>query len=193
MVYRILPTILLLALTGSVCNAQQGTFPELKAQNLEKKILSLPSDFSGEVNLVFIAFEQDQQREVDSWLDAAPYIFKGNPAIPVYEVAAIGKEYKLAKYFIDRGMRIKHLERGTARPIRSRCLSRRSHSNRRFRLRTRIGPPCCSWIVKGKVLWRGLRPILRHEGQLAPICPGRVACGVALNKNHLFLLSRPSG
>jgi len=105
MAFRMVPTILLLTLMGGVSDAQQAMFPELKAQNLDHKILSLPGDFSGELNLVFVAFEQDHQREVDSWLEAAPYIFKGYPGIPFYEVAAIGKDYKLARYFINKGMR----------------------------------------------------------------------------------------
>ena len=80
-------------------------FPEVKAQNIEGKMLSLPGDFTGDLNLVLVAFERDQQREVDSWLEAAPEIFKGHPGIPCYEVSVMGKEYKMAHFFIDRAMR----------------------------------------------------------------------------------------
>jgi hypothetical protein len=98
-------TFLVLTLLVGVGNAQQATFPEVKAQNLEHQMLSLPGDFSGDLNLVLITYESDQQREADSWLEAAPELFKGYPGIPVYEVPTLGKEYKWFKFIIDRSMR----------------------------------------------------------------------------------------
>src|ERR1700688_3530850 len=94
-----------MTLMAGTSPAEQGTFPELKAQNLEGKMMTLPGDFSGDLNLVLIAYERDQQREVDTWLEAAPELLKSYPGIPCYEVPTLGKEYKLAKFLIDRGMR----------------------------------------------------------------------------------------
>jgi hypothetical protein len=96
---------LLFTATALPAPAQPSVFPELKAQNLEGKILSLPGEFSGDLNLVLIAFERDQQREVDSWLEAQPEIFKGHPGIPCYEISTMGKEYKMARFLIDRSLR----------------------------------------------------------------------------------------
>jgi hypothetical protein len=94
-----------MTLMAGTSPGQQATFPEVKAQNLEGKMMTLPNDFSGDLNLVLIAYERDQQREVDSWLEAAPELFKSYPGVSCYEVPTLGKEYKLAKFFIDRGMR----------------------------------------------------------------------------------------
>ena len=43
-------------------------FPIVKASNLEKRELSLPADFEGERNLLLVAFEREQQKNVDTWL-----------------------------------------------------------------------------------------------------------------------------
>ena len=46
-------------------------FPTVTGSNLQRKSLRLPEGFEGEWNLVFIAFQQWQQRQVDSWLSFA--------------------------------------------------------------------------------------------------------------------------
>jgi hypothetical protein len=99
------PLLLLMTLMAGTSPGQQARFPEVKAQNLLGKMMTLPSDFSGDLNLVLIAYDMDQQKEVDTWLEAAPELFKGYPGIPCYEVPTLGKEYKLAKFLISRGMR----------------------------------------------------------------------------------------
>ena len=43
-------------------------FPTAKGSNLQRKKLSLPQDFDGELNIVLIAFERWQQNTVDTWL-----------------------------------------------------------------------------------------------------------------------------
>ena len=85
--------------------AQQGVFPPLTAENLEKKVFSLPGDFAGEYNLLLITFESDQQREADSWLEALPDLLKGQSGISCYEISVASKEYKLARFVLNRAMR----------------------------------------------------------------------------------------
>jgi hypothetical protein len=43
----------------------------VNGSNLLREKLTLPRDFQGRFNLVFIAFEQWQQMEVDSWMALA--------------------------------------------------------------------------------------------------------------------------
>jgi hypothetical protein len=45
------------------------TFPTVKGSNLLREKLTLPQDFQGGLNLVFIPFEKWHQVEVDSWMD----------------------------------------------------------------------------------------------------------------------------
>ena len=84
--------------------AQQGTFPKLKASNLQKKTLSLPGDFDGERNLVLIAFQRKQQENVDTWLREMKR-FKSSPGFHYYELPTISKLNPIARWFINRGMR----------------------------------------------------------------------------------------
>jgi hypothetical protein len=80
-------------------------FPPLKASNLEKTELSLPSAFEGKVNLVLIAFERRQQKDVDTWLAALPDIQKSHPGLEYYELPTIKRMGALMRWFIDNGMR----------------------------------------------------------------------------------------
>jgi len=41
-------------------------FPSVKASNLEKRDFNLPADFEGERNLLLVAFEREQQKDVDT-------------------------------------------------------------------------------------------------------------------------------
>ena len=82
----------------------QGTFPELKASNLQKKTLSLPGDFAGERNLLLIAFQRKQQENVDTWLREMKR-FKSSPGFHYYELPTISKLNPIARWFINRGMR----------------------------------------------------------------------------------------
>lgn len=51
-----------------VANPVFAHFPELKASNLEGRSFALPADFEGERNLLLIAFQREQQQQIDTWL-----------------------------------------------------------------------------------------------------------------------------
>ena len=84
--------------------AQLGTFPKLKASNLEKQTFSLPDDFAGERNLLLIAFQRKQQENVDTWLRGLKQ-FESTPGFHYYELPTISKLNPIARWFINRGMR----------------------------------------------------------------------------------------
>ena len=46
-------------------------FPTVTGSNLLRQKLTLPRDFQGELNVVFVAFQQWQQMEVNSWIPLA--------------------------------------------------------------------------------------------------------------------------
>ena len=51
-------------------NAQaslNGSFPVIASYNLEKTKVTLPADFQGQVNLIFLTFESEQQKAADTW------------------------------------------------------------------------------------------------------------------------------
>ncbi len=81
-----------------------GTFPKLTASNLEKQALKLPEDFAGERNLLLIAFQREQQKNVDTWLQEMKR-FDWAPDFRYYELPTIDKLNPVARWFINSGMR----------------------------------------------------------------------------------------
>jgi hypothetical protein len=69
----------------------------------------LPEDFEGDRNLLLIAFQRDQQKNVDTWLRQMKR-FEA-PGFRYYELPTLGRLSPLVRWFIDNGMR-----RGIADP-----------------------------------------------------------------------------
>ena len=81
------------------------TFPNLTSKNLSGNELKLPAGFSGEKNLVLIAFERDQQKDVDTWLKVLPQYQQAHPTMAYYELPTIKRMNGMVRFFIDNGMR----------------------------------------------------------------------------------------
>ncbi len=85
--------------------AGSAKFPDLKASNLESRAFNLPQDFGGERNLVLIAFQREQQEQLDTWLKEMKRFQEVDPAFQYYELPTIDKLNAVARWFIDSGMR----------------------------------------------------------------------------------------
>ena len=81
------------------------TFPTVSGSNLLREKLTLPGDFQGRFNLVFIPFEQWQQMEVDSWMALAKELEEQFDGLVYYELPTIQSRNTLFKMFINEGMR----------------------------------------------------------------------------------------
>jgi len=81
------------------------TFPTVSGSNLLREKLTLPGDFQGRFNLVFIPFEQWQQMEVDSWMTLAKELEQQFDGLVFYELPTIQSRNILYKTFINEGMR----------------------------------------------------------------------------------------
>jgi hypothetical protein len=81
------------------------TFPTVNGSNLLREKLTLPRDFQGRFNLVFIPFEQWQQMEVDSWMALAKELEEQFDGLVYYELPTIQSRNTLYKMFINEGMR----------------------------------------------------------------------------------------
>ena len=86
-------------------NSPAGHFPSVKASNLEKRNFNLPADFEGERNLVLVAFEREQQKDVDTWLREMKRFEELDPGFRYYELPTIQRPNALTRWFIDSGMR----------------------------------------------------------------------------------------
>ena len=115
-VYRLLPTAVLGLIVTMVCGADNSgkmnlkaanpaMFPKLRASNLENREFQLPQDFAGERNLVLIAFQREQQEQIETWLREMPRFQASDPGFQYYELPTIERLNSLARWFIDSGMR----------------------------------------------------------------------------------------
>ena len=95
--------------TGTVMNAvgadTLGQFPRVEGSNLEGEHFALPSDFKGELNVVLVAFQREQQSDVDSWMPFLKSVGERRPDLRVYEIPTLGRGYRWMRPFIDGGMR----------------------------------------------------------------------------------------
>jgi hypothetical protein len=80
-------------------------FPTVNGSNLLREKLSLPRDFKGKLNLIFIPFEQWQQMEVDSWMALAKELEEQFDGLVYYELPTIQSRNSFYKLFINEGMR----------------------------------------------------------------------------------------
>jgi len=80
-------------------------FPQVSGSNLLRERLSLPQDFKGQFNLLFVPFQQWQQMEVDSWLDFTSQMEQSFPGLAHYELPTIQKMASISQWFINEGMR----------------------------------------------------------------------------------------
>lgn len=82
-----------------------ATFPSVTAPNLAGHNMRLPADFAGDLNLVLIAFQREQQADIDTWLEPGRKLMAKFPHLACYELPVIGKMNPLFRRFIAEGMR----------------------------------------------------------------------------------------
>lgn len=104
-VYRIAAALVFVLLTAGTAAGDAARFPVLTARNLNGRSLTLPRDFAGRENLVFVAFERKQQAEVDSWSAAVAALRARRPELGAYELPTLSRGLSLMRGFIDGGMR----------------------------------------------------------------------------------------
>jgi hypothetical protein len=80
-------------------------FPTVTGSNLHRKRIDLPHDFEGELNLVFIPFQQWQQTQVDTWIPFARRLEETHSGLRYYELPTIRRLNVLARTFVNEGMR----------------------------------------------------------------------------------------
>jgi hypothetical protein len=81
------------------------TFPLVKAENLNRETIEIPSQLQGEVNLVMVAFQQWHQGIVNSWVPFLESLAERHENFDYYELPTIRKMNFVYRRFIDGGMR----------------------------------------------------------------------------------------
>ncbi len=81
------------------------SFPIVNGSNLRREKITLPQDFEGKFNLIFVAFQQWHQEEVNSWIPLAESLEEQFPGLVYYELPTIRSLSTLSRFFINEGMR----------------------------------------------------------------------------------------
>jgi hypothetical protein len=84
---------------------QPGTFPVIAAETLRGRRIQLPGQLKGERNLLLVAYEREQQSDIDTWLAVLDTFSVQPPAFAYYELPTIGGKFKLMRAVIDGGMK----------------------------------------------------------------------------------------
>jgi hypothetical protein len=80
-------------------------FPTVQAKNLEGDQTTIPDDAKGKVTLVAVAFLQQSQGQLDSWLNPFYENFGKRDDFMFYEIPMIAGGYVFMKPIISSGMR----------------------------------------------------------------------------------------
>ena len=80
-------------------------FPTVRGSNLLREKIELPAGFEGELNVVLVAFQQWQQRLVDTWIPFVQELEATHPGVYYYELPTIRNMNILARTFVNEGMR----------------------------------------------------------------------------------------
>lgn len=79
--------------------------PELRGEFLTGREVVLPQAAQGRVTLLLLGFTYKSRFAVEAWAERFRAQYQSDPRVTFYEVPVIGGMAKLAKWFIDSGMR----------------------------------------------------------------------------------------
>jgi hypothetical protein len=82
-----------------------GMFPPLSGYNLNKQKVKLPDGMAGKTDLLLISFAPEQQKDVDSWLEAAQALQHTNFQFRYYELPAEGRENFIFRWWDTSSLR----------------------------------------------------------------------------------------
>lgn len=80
-------------------------FPRVRAANLERRPVVLPDDFAGGRNLILIAFQREQQFDIDTWISVAKRQMQRHRDFRFYELPTISRRIPLTRWWLDGAMR----------------------------------------------------------------------------------------
>jgi len=80
-------------------------FPKVSGTDLKRRKRTFPADFAGDLNLVFIPFQQWHQAHVDTWVPTMLKLEEDFPGFRFYEFPTIQRMNVISRTFINEGMR----------------------------------------------------------------------------------------
>jgi hypothetical protein len=139
-------------------------FPTVSGSNLQRQKLTLPQDFQGERNLVFVAFERWHQTQVDTWIPLARQLEAAHPGLLYYELPTIQRLNGLARTFVNEGMRA-----GIPDPVARERTITLYLDKRAFRQALQLPDEESIYVLlldrQGRVLWRAEGAFTQDKGE----------------------------
>jgi hypothetical protein len=86
-------------------DSEPGRFPVIEAESLRGRSIRLPDQLKGERNLLIVAYEREQQADIDTWLAVLDTFSVKEPAFAYYELPSLSSIYKWMRAVIDGGMK----------------------------------------------------------------------------------------
>ncbi len=83
-----------------------NTFPEVEGTNLDGQEFVLPRVFEGKLNIVFVAFQREQQLAVNTWLPTATLLEDLHKGLRYYELPIHSCINPIVRWFLNRAMRV---------------------------------------------------------------------------------------
>ncbi len=127
--------------------------PKVEGSNLTRKKMVFPDDFTGEFNLVFIAFLRQHQDLIDEWVPYVEQLAKEFPGLHYYEFPTLPRKGFLYRTFLNEGMRAGIPDKATRDRTVTLYLNKRT-----FRQALDINNEQSMWVYifnkVGDVLWR---------------------------------------
>jgi hypothetical protein len=80
-------------------------FPAVTGKNLTGQVFTFPADLEKDYNLIAVAFLQEQQADVDTWIPKMETLEAQYPQFAFFEVPTIREMNPFSRWFIYQGMR----------------------------------------------------------------------------------------
>jgi hypothetical protein len=80
-------------------------FPSITADTLSKQTLHLPQDFGTADSLVVLAFERNQQKDLDTWAKPATDLAQASPQLRFYEIPVFPWRDVFYRWWLNTAMR----------------------------------------------------------------------------------------
>ena len=132
------------------------TLPALEGKVLSGRAISLPDSTRTSAALLLLGFTYESRHDVEAWAERFRRDFAADSGIRCYEVPVIGGAARLARPFIDRGMR-----RGTPRDLHDRVITVYGGS-KQWKRRVRYSTPDAAYVLLvdrvGRLVWRARGP-----------------------------------
>jgi hypothetical protein len=85
---------------------EAARFPTVSGSNLNREEVEFPRDFHADLNLLILAFRQDQQLVVNTWIPLARELEASLPDFAYYELPTIDEMPMLPRTLLNEGMRM---------------------------------------------------------------------------------------